>query len=568
MQTTTNATAVTDQLVGTVKGPGEKPNEYVFITADNDHTRLGEFVYYVTRAGQKMLGTATERRLSRSLPDSFLADPATPPAMIAGLIGLEEVDLELFEITVSLIGFYDEAIHDFINPRVPPMPGQAVFLAASDYLARVLSPRQQGQTGAAHVGSLLTRAAGDVPVVLSVKDLVSTHLAILASTGAGKSYTAGVLIEELMRPENRSAVLIVDPHGEYDNLQEIKKAHLKPHFSADGYDPEVRVYTPERIKVRFDTLEFNDICYLLPEVTEKMRHVLGRAFRAVRERAGKHGHYGIRDLTEAVQEFKYDDEKGDNLGLQPTVEALEWRLESRFGGYAKHQIFDDVRHNPLTDLFKPGQCTVLQLVDIDQNEQQVIVGALLRRAIQARMATHKGEVASPNDDRYLPYPIFVLLEEAHRYAPAGQTVVSTNVLKQILSEGRKFGVGVGLITQRPGKLDADVLSQCMTQFIMRIVNPVDQDTIAKTVEGAGRRLIDELPALTKGQVVVSGVAVNTPLMCQVRKRLTTHGGETIDAPLEWAKHFSAESRARRAEEAAVLVKPQPKSGGRLGGIEI
>ena len=184
------------------------------------------------------------------------------------------------------------------------------------------------------------------------------------------------------------------------------------------------------------------------------------------------------------------------------------------------------------------------------------------------MATHKNEVTDPTSERYLPFPIFVLLEEAHRFAPAGQTVVSTNVLKQILSEGRKFGVGVGLITQRPGKLDADVLSQCMTQFIMRIVNPIDQDTIAKTVEGAGRRMLDELPALTKGQLIVSGVAINTPVMCQVRKRLTRHGGETIDAPAEWAKYHSTTSRARRDEERAVMVKPQPKSGGRVGGIEI
>jgi len=108
----------------------------------------------------------------------------------------------------------------------------------------------------------------------------------------------------------------------------------------------------------------------------------------------------------------------------------------------------------------------------------------------------------------------------------------------------------------------------MTQFIMRIVNPIDQDTIAKTVEGAGRRMLDELPALTKGQLIVSGVAINTPVMCHVRKRLTRHGGETIDAPAEWAKWHSSESRSRRDEESAVLVKPQPKSSGRLGGIEI
>jgi DNA helicase HerA-like ATPase len=564
---------MSDTLVGTVKGPGEKPSEFVFITTDNDRTRVGEFIYYTAsaaRATRQILGNITERRLVRSLPDSFLADPETPPAAIAAMIGFTDEGAELFEIVVSAIGFYDDELKDFVNPRIPPMPGQPVFLAPSELLARVLSPRREGERGAAHIGSLLTREQGAVPVVLSVKEVVSTHLAVLASTGAGKSYTASVLIEELMKPANRSAVLVVDPHGEYETLRELKDPKFKSIFAADGYAPEVKILRPEKVKVRFDTLEFGDICYLLPELTEKMRHALSNAFRNVRDQVGRYGHYSIQDFIDEVTKQKYDGGKGDQSGGNvSTIEALEWRLDSRFGrGHSKHQIFSDHEHNVLTDIFMPGQCTVLQLVDIAENEQQVIVGTLLRRAIAARMATHKGEVADPTSEKYLPYPIFALLEEAHRFAPAGQTVVSTNVLKQILSEGRKFGLGVGLITQRPGKLDADVLSQCMTQFIMRIVNPIDQDTIAKTVEGAGRRMLDELPALTKGQVIVSGVAINTPVMCQVRRRLTRHGGETIDAPSEWAKYHSTESRARRDEAGAVLVKPQPKSGGRIGGIEI
>ncbi|HXG92882.1 MAG TPA: ATP-binding protein [Blastocatellia bacterium] len=562
---------MSDTLVGTVKGPGEKPHEFIFITTDNERTRIGEFIYYVARAAvaeRQIIGTITERSLVRSLPDSFLADPETPPAMVAAMIGLEDEGAELFEITVAVIGYFDDELSDFVNPRIPPMPGQQIYLAPSELLARVLSPRRKGERGAAHIGSLLTREAGEVPVVLSVKDIVSTHLAVLASTGAGKSYTAAVLIEELMKSENRSAVLIIDPHGEYDTLQDIKRAEFKGYFSSDGYEPEVRILRPEKVKVRFDSLEFADICYLLPEMTDKMRHFLGNAFRTMRERAGKYGHYTIRDLMDAVAEQRFGDDEGNRAGNISTIDGLEWRLNDRFRGYTRHQIFSDSEHNALVELFMPGQCTVLQLADIDEKEQQVIVGTLLRRAILARMATHKSEVTDPTSERYLPYPVFVLLEEAHRFAPAGQTVVSTNVLKQILSEGRKFGVGVGLITQRPGKLDADVLSQCMTQFIMRIVNPIDQDTIAKTVEGAGRRMLDELPALTKGQLIVSGVAINTPVMCQVRKRLTRHGGETIDAPSEWAKYHSNSSRERRDRERAVLVKPQPKSGGRIGGIEI
>src|SRR5215471_12344669 len=566
---------MTDVLVGTVKGPGEKPSEFIFITTDNDHTRVGEFVYYIALSprGQRFIvGNITERSLARSLPDSFLADPTTPPALVASMIGLASENAELFEIVVSVIGFFDESLQDFVNPRIPPTPGQPVFLAPSDMLAGVLSPRRRGEPGSAYVGSLLTRdpegTEEEVPIVLSVKDVVSTHLAVLASTGAGKSYTACVLLEELMKPANRSAVLVVDPHGEYDTLQEIKEARFKSHFCAEGYQPEVRILRPEKVRVRFDTLEYGDICYLLHDPTEKMKHFLGEAFYTVRKRVGASGHYTFQDLMDAVAEQRYGDESGERSGNVSTIDALEWRLNNRFRGHGKRGIFDDSEHNLLTDLFRPGQCTVLQLVDIDQDEQQVIVGTLLRRAILARMATHKGEVADPTSERYLPYPIFALLEEAHRFAPAGQSVVSTNVLKQILSEGRKFGVGVGLISQRPGKLDADVLSQCMTQFIMRIVNPIDQDTIAKTVEGAGRRMLDELPALTKGQLIVSGVAVNTPVMCQVRKRLTRHGGETIDAPSEWARWHSSSSRARREEQQSILVKPQPKSSGRIGGIEI
>jgi DNA helicase HerA-like ATPase len=185
------------------------------------------------------------------------------------------------------------------------------------------------------------------------------------------------------------------------------------------------------------------------------------------------------------------------------------------------------------------------------------------------MATVRGE-SQEGTDTHLPYPVFTLLEEAHRFAPAGQTVVSTNILKQILSEGRKFGVGIGLITQRPGKLDQDVLSQCMTQVIMRIVNPVDQDTVAKSVEGAGRQLLAELPALTKGQAVISGVGVNTPVMCRVRERITKHGGETFDAPTEWARWHAPAEREHRDQDDAVLAAPpaKPKKVERVRGFQI
>ncbi|MCA1816037.1 MAG: ATP-binding protein [Acidobacteria bacterium] len=415
----------------------------------------------------------------------------------------------------------------------------------------------------------MTREAGEVPVVLSVKDVVSTHLAILASTGAGKSYTAGVLVEELMSPHNRASVLVVDPHGEYGTLSSLE---TDARFADGNYRPEVKVFTPERIRVRFSSLTEADIKYLLPEGTsDKMLHYLSQAYRKLRASVrGENETYAYHDLRDAVTAEKYGDEDGrgasgsSNVG---SIDALLWRLDSRFDNtHRPDALFHDREHIPLQDIFVPGRCTVLQLSDIEQNEQQVIVATLLRRVNKARMATVRGE--STSGENFLPYPVFTLVEEAHRFAPAGATVVSTNILKQILSEGRKFGVGVGLITQRPGKLDQDVLSQCMTQVIMRIVNPVDQDTVAKSVEGAGRQLLQELPALTKGQAVISGVGVNTPVMCRVRERCTRHGGETFDAPSEWASWHGEAAQERRAQDEAVLVKPSAKKVEKFRGVEL
>jgi hypothetical protein len=128
-------------------------------------------------------------------------------------------------------------------------------------------------------------------------------------------------------------------------------------------------------------------------------------------------------------------------------------------------------------------------------------------------------------------------------------------------------MGVGLITQRPGKLDSDVLSQCMSQFLMRIVNPVDQESLKYGVEAAGRDLLKELPALTKGQVIVSGACVNTPVLCQVRKRKTKHGGETMNAPEAWLGYFQPHHQQARKLEQAPMTAPA-KTAETFGGVSI
>jgi DNA helicase HerA-like ATPase len=458
-------------------------------------------------------------------------------------VGYVDDEDELFEVTVAVMGHFDPHLDAFVNPRVLPRSGSPIYLAPSDMLSRVLSKRKEGERGSAHVGWLLSRGPDDVPVVLDVNELTSTHLSIIAGTGSGKSYLAGVTIEELMKPYNKGCVLVADPHGEYDTLLDVQN---DPAFCAGGYRPRARIFKPQQVKVRISSLTLDDLRYLLPTLGERMEWILTEAYNRVRRLAGEHngrsaydGQWTLNDLFNAVRDVGL--EKQTETDLSSSVAGLLWRLERQLKNSPN---FHDHDHLDLNQLFRPGQCTVLQLNEIDQRDQQVIVATLLRRLLRARMDTDKGKVQE-GEERYIPYPVFVLLEEAHHFAPQSADVISTGILKQVLSEGRKFGVGVGLISQRPGKLDQDVLSQCMTHFIMRIVNPIDQASVASAVESVGRDLLDELPALSKGQVVIAGSSLNTPVICQTRSRLTRHGGSSIAAASEWDKYFRGAEQRRR-----------------------
>lgn len=529
--------------IGTAKGPGERPHQFLFITPDESGAcKIGEFVFYVLEGveGQRtVLGRIIGRAPVRLFPDSFMASPDVPPSDVAAALGYLDHSEELFEMTVAVMGHFDPVLRSFVNPRVLPRSGSPIYLAPADMLAEVLSKRKVGEAGAANVGWILSRGPGDVPVALDVNEFTSTHLSIIAGTGSGKSYLAGVTVEELMKPANKGCVLIVDPHGEYDTLLEIGNL---PEFAEGSYRARVKIYRHDQVQVRFSSLTLDDMRYLLPTLTETMETLLTEAFNLPRPRSDVAGDlsWTCQELINAIKDVEQA-HAAQNSDVSMSINGLLRRVERRF---LHSSTFSDHEHLDLTTLLQPGQCTVLQLNEIGQRDQQVIVATLLRRMLRARMDTAKGQTQE-GDERYLPYPVFVLIEEAHHFAPHAGDVLSTGILKQVLSEGRKFGVGVGLISQRPGKLDQDVLSQCMTHFVMRIVNPVDQASIASAVESVGRDLLDELPSLSKGQVVIAGSSLNTPVICQTRPRLTRHGGISMEATKEWEAYFGRQRDQQR-----------------------
>ena len=387
---------------------------------------------------RSVLGRIDARRPLKLYPDAFMADPQVAPGRVAGLIGFDHATPELYELDVAVLGYFDDAL-GFVNPRVAPRAGRPVYLVPDDVLAHALSRAPHGRPGAAHIGSLLTRARDRVPITLDVNEFASTHLAIIAGTGAGKSYLAGVIVEELMQPSVGAAVVIVAPHGEYGTLEEIAN---HPGFRGDGYRARTLVVRPEQIKIRRDLLHPSDIYQLVGSthgLSGPQREVLRLALRAVGIERGRRWTY--RQLTEAVNDVELSgsgrnaDDEGADYAL--VKRALTWRLNATLG--RQDGIFHDYEHTSLQELIQPGQCTVVQLNEVPREEQQIIAATLLRRSFDGRVGTAKGRIGS-NDEQYLPTPVFTLIEEAHHFAPAGEEAPTTNLLKQDIGRGPQVRV--------------------------------------------------------------------------------------------------------------------------------
>lgn len=549
--------------IGRVIGPAEETGKLKIKTKDNDLSKIGEYVFYEVRIQEEIyqvFASITERQISRNINSSYLASPDISATDISDALGLDNAlsDVE-YELTASILGYFDKTLASFVNPRINPNPNTVVYIASDASVQNMLFSRQLEQTGSAHVGNLLLRQ--NLPAVINIDEMISTHFAILAGTGSGKSYLARVLIEEMMKPYNGASICIFDPHGEYATFESSKNGlGSNPLFKNKNYSPQVKIFTPgSNLQFALYELGFSEISSLLPNLTDKMKELLGKLIDSVFKQARRQKReWTYNDLIREI-DGRLDDENCAEAG---SLQGLRWRLESRFGrNRHKDPVFVDEGGVYLKDIFKPGLCSIIDLSQVEEEEQQVIAHILLSKAYDARVRS-KNQMPEDDPRNGLEYPVFALLEEAHRFAPQGDNSthkLSSRILRRILAEGRKFGIGAGLITQRPGKLDQNVLSQCMTQFLMRIINPIDQESVKQGVEGAGRDLLSELPALSRGQAIITGVSTRTPVLVKVRNAITEHGGNSISPSEEWQKSINDTTQKASIQEKTATMAVQDNS---------
>lgn len=409
------------------------------------------------------------------------------------------------------------------TPKRAIQPGKPVYIAPKDILQRFFS---YSPDEGLHVGNLITRP--DVPVNISIKGF-RRHLAILAQTGAGKSYLAGVLLEELLK--KGATTLVLDPHADYVFLGQTK------HNEKYKYHDRILVFRNPESTGRYTRAEIGNIRDYKIKFADlspwDIFSITGiqRGFANIREAVKKaveslEGNYMPGDLVQRLNALRKSEKASKNIQKGAGRARKYIKRLTRSPVFGKFTV-------PLTDMLRPQSTSVLDLSGLGDQSMDLIVQRLLSEAYELKKS---GEY---------PYPVFIFLEEAHKFIPRDDRTHSKQIINKIASEGRKFGVFQILISQRPFKIDSDSLSQCNSQLILRTTNPEDQNAIRIASERMSEELLEDLPGLDTGEAVCVGEMTKVPVMLQVRKRKTQEGGGDINIVKQLKKARKAHQREEK-----------------------
>ena len=362
--------------------------------------------------------------------------------------------------------------------RYPISPGSLVHKSRSIIISKFLG--LDTSPDGLHLGTIPT---AQTPIKINITRLFQKHLAILAISGAGKSYTTSILIEELLirsTDQGRIPVIIIDPHGEYTPFSDLL-----------DQSSLASVYPGRHFSIKTDSLHAWNFKEFSPEISSVQ----------------------VREIDKIIQDFKKDNYSysfRDIIDKIMSSETIPNRTKDSLLGWLDNlqrtRIFGTNSYPDLHSIIKPGKISIFDLSDIQSLKiKQIICAYISRQAFELRRQNRVS-------------PFILVIEEAHQFCPENGLTISKNIIETIAREGRKFFASLCLISQRPVNLSSTALSQCNSHLIMRIRNPYDLDYIGRLSEGIDRETQKMLPELEVGEGVLVGEAVNYPVLFKVRER--------------------------------------------------
>lgn len=418
-----------------------------------------------------------------------------------------------------------------------PVPGAPVLPVSTDDLRQVYSTDDRPNV---KVGNVYPTR--DIRAALYVDAMLGKHFALLGSTGTGKSTSAALILHRICEAAPQGHIVMIDPHGEYGAA-----------FATTG-----AIYDAGNLALPYWLMNFEEHCevFLTSEGSARQvdADILAKCLLAAR---GKNRlaadvkltvdspiPYLLSDLTSLIQaEMGKMDRAGDTapyLRLRSKVEEVKG--DPRYTFMFSGMLVADTMASFLQRMFRlPADGKPISIIDVSGVPSEItsVVVAVLSRMVFDYAIWSRGEAVRP---------ILLVCEEAHRYVPNERNADGSSVgriLSRIAKEGRKYGVSLGLITQRPSDLAEGVLSQCGTIIAMRLNNDRDQAFVRAAMPEGARGFLDAIPALRNREAIICGEGVATPI------RVVFDDLEEAKRPASADPSFSQLWRQTGGEEAAL-----------------
>ena len=490
---------------------------------------------------------------------------------------------------VELVGEVTSGVFERGVSQYPNI-GDSVHLAVEEHLRKLYDVRGQG-----HIVIGTLASAESITAKVALNELVTRHSAVLGSTGSGKSTTVASLLRAITTPNPgaeeypNARVLLLDIHGEYSEpLSDVAQV-----FSVEPQYGEERLFIPYWALDSEDLLDFltgglegnsetafTDKIFQLKLAAHEAQNFPGIDSGSITVDTPLP--FSLKQLWYDLIDFETTTFEGPNrdqptlqqkgnpetltppmykphamgsvgpflnpraIGIQRPLNLLRSRLLDRrynflLGPGPWEPDLDGLPEKDLDTLLagwlggdKP--ITILDLSGIPSSVLERLVGSILKIVYEALFWSRE------KTEGGIQRPLLVVMEEAHRYLSDRLEGTASEVVQRIVKEGRKYGVGAMVVSQRPSEVNETVLSQCGTFFALRLSNPSDRNRVQGTLPDGLVGLLDVLPILRTGEAIVTGEAAKLPMRCRVTLPAREHRPRSEDPPVSdnW-------SMARRKE---------------------
>jgi len=447
------------------------------------------------------------------------------------------------------------------RPQIPIPPRTPVYQASKEVLEEAFSICYGAFTELysdsplsswVRIGAL--RSHRDVEVKVNIDAVLSKHLAVLGSTGSGKSNLVAILADRVAGLGGQ--VIIIDSHGEYSDMdvasKDVKLVHFEAKVNPLKVSPVVLAST------------------LIPEAAAtKQRNLLRKAIRELNSLYSKSGSERAeaeKRIAELIQradkELEVEVEDSSGRRYLKALYALIMKMRDSSSSLAKRDVFDsillkleksiveyDVYSTDVVDpvdLLEPGTIVDVDVSLLPDVARDEVVSYICRQVLQRAMF---GKLL----------PTLIVVEEAHLYLKSDSDGAAKQAIERIAREGRKYGVGLVIVSQRPKGIDPNVLSQVNSLCVLKIVQPEDQAYVKQYSEWLTDEMLAALPTLERGEAILLGEWVRMPVAVLIDKHEGKRRGVTASSVKRWIKAKEAkraelkelveeEEMVRRAEE--------------------